>query len=151
MALDKNEQMLVESFREYLAKQSDKFLPTSDDKATNDNNFKTRGFEYHHRQINEMFALRIADLVHHDGICAAFSKVHNYKYLDDPTFSEALKAEFSSQAIPVAEQKTAFEAIPKIIKELSTESKEWAERDSGWHQDLDDVTNAGLGDLNGKQ
>jgi hypothetical protein len=145
MALDKNEKLLVESVREFLADQAKQYLPQSDDSATNDNNFKNRGFEYQHRQINEMFAMKTAGLTYHDSICALFTKVHDYKYLDDPSFLEALKKEFSSQAIPEDEQKQAMDAIPNIISEFKKEAKEWKEKDYGFNQDLNGILKAGSG------
>jgi len=146
MRLKKHEKQLVESFREFLADQAETYLPQSDDKATNDNNFQNRGFEYHHRHANDMFATKTADLTHHDGICASFTKVHDYKYLDDPTFSEAFKKELSAQSIPENEQHKAIDAIPKIINELKGEEKEWREKDFGFNSNLDDIMEAGRGE-----
>jgi hypothetical protein len=98
-----------------------------------------RGLEYVHNQIREMFALRAAKLVHHEGICSAFSKVHNYKYLDDPSFVEAMRREMQAQAVPVAEQREATRAVFDVLSELKREHGVESEKDYGFHPDLDDV------------
>lgn len=98
-----------------------------------------RGYEYLHNEISEMYAQKVASLVHFDGVRSAFNKVHSYKYLDDPTFAGALRAEFKSQGIPADEQHTAIESVNKMLTELREEAKAWAEKDSGFHPDLDEV------------
>jgi hypothetical protein len=100
-----------------------------------------RGYEYLHGQIDEMFAVKAAEFTHTNGICQAFKKVHNYKYLDDPAFPVAMKKEMVAQAIPAEERSKALDIIPKIIKELKSEQKEWAEKDS-FNPNLDEIMEA---------
>lgn len=136
--MDPNEKLLVEAVESFLSGQA-KLGLKPDEKADNDNDPKARGPEYLHGQIDEMFAHKAAELTHHTGVCAAFSKVHNYKYLDDSTFSEAMDKEMTAQGIPAAERKTALEFIPSIIKELAEESEQWCEKDFGFNQNLDEI------------
>lgn len=136
--MNNNEKLLVEAMQSFLSSKAKLGLDT-DKTATNDNNPEFRGFEYLHGQIDEMFAHKAADLIHHTGICSSFSKVHSYKYLDDDTFSEAMDKEMTAQGIPAQERSKALQFIPAIIKELKTEAAEWAEKDFGFHDDLDEI------------
>lgn len=137
--LTDNERTLVEAVKSMLDGKPALGLPDPDPDSFDDNNPELRGFEYLHGQINEMFRLKAAELTHFEGVCAAFSKVHNYKYLDDNTFSEAMDKEMVSQGIPRDERTQAIEFLPKIIEELKEESTEWAERDFGFHPNLDEL------------
>lgn len=98
-----------------------------------------RGLEYLHNDINDMFQVKAAELVHSDGVCQAFAKVHSYKYLDDPTFATAMEKEMVAQGIPAEERSKALGFIPKIIDELKEDQNEWAEKDSGFNPKLDEV------------
>lgn len=127
------EKTLVEAVQSFFGSKANlglpKEKPAKDDWS--DNNPALRGLEYLHGQIDEMFAHKAAELVHHTGICASFSKVHSYKYLNDDTFGEAMDKEMTAQGIPAAERRKALEFIPAIIKELKEEQAEWAEKDFG--------------------
>lgn len=101
-----------------------------------------RGYEYLHNEIDEMFALKAAELTHATGICQAFTKVHGYKYLDDPTFATAMQKEMVAQAVPAAEREQALGFIPKIIKQLQDGQKEWAEKDFGFNPRMDEIIDA---------
>jgi hypothetical protein len=96
-------------------------------------------FQFLHEQINEMFAIKAAGLTHHDGVCAAFRKVHNYKYITDPVFSLVVEREMTTQGIPANERQKAIEFIPAIIKEVKEQAKSWEERDAGFHPNLDEI------------
>ncbi len=133
-----NEQLLVEAVKSFLDDHASLGLKP-DDKADNDNNPKMRGFEYLHGQIDELFAHKAAELTHYTGICAAFTKIHNYKYLDDSSFCEAMNKEMTAQGIPADERKKALDFIPKIIKELQEEKSAWSEQDFGFNQNLDEI------------
>lgn len=100
-----------------------------------------RGYEYLHGQIDEMFALKAAELTHSDGVCQAFKKVHSYKYLDDPSFKTAMQKEMVAQAIPESDRNKAVGFIPQIITELKKEQSEWAEKDT-FHPNLDEIKEA---------
>ena len=95
-------------------------------------------FQYLHEQINEMFAIKAAGLTHHDGACAAFRKVHNYKYITDPTFHRSVSEEMKAQGIPANECKQVLEYIPAIINKIK-DGDEWSERDAGYHPNLDEI------------
>lgn len=131
------EVLLVEAIQSFLGNKA-KLGLKPDNAADDDNNPKARGFEYLHGQIDEMFAHKAAELTHHTGICASFSKVHSYKYLDDTAFAEAIDKEMVAQGIPAAERRQALDFIPAIIKELRDEKSEWSEKDFGM-VNMDDI------------
>jgi hypothetical protein len=101
-----------------------------------------RGYEYLHGQIDDMFTLKAAELLHSESVCQAFHKVHSYKYLDDPTFQTAMEKEMVAQAVPKEEREKATKFVPTIISELKTEQSEWAEKDFGFNPSLDEVKEA---------
>lgn len=136
MPLDKKEQLLLEAINSMLGQ--DAMLGLSIHKDDTQQSAE-RGYEYLHNQIDEMFALRASDLVHVDGICQAFRKVHSYKYLDDPSFKTAMEKEMVAQGIPKEERGKATGWIPTIIQELKEEQKEWSEKDFGFHPELDEI------------
>lgn len=98
-----------------------------------------RGYEYLHNQIDEMFALKAAELHHANSVCQAFQKVHNYKYLDDPSFPTAMEKEMVAQAVPAEERAKAINFVPSIIKELKEDQAEWAEKDFGFNPKMDEI------------
>ena len=139
MSLNKNEKLLIEAVRSMLQQDAKLGLSIHDkDQYQNDYNIE-RGLEYLHGHINEMFAVKAAELVHSDGICQAFHKVHSYKYLDDPTFKTAMEKEMVAQAVPAEERSKANGFIVSIITELKEEQQEWAEKDSGFSPYLDEI------------
>jgi hypothetical protein len=101
-----------------------------------------RGYEYLHGQIDEMFALKAAELIHAESVCQAFRKVHNYKYLDDPSFKTAMEKEMVAQAVPAEERGKATDFVPAIISELKDDQAEWAEKDFGFNPKLDEIKEA---------
>ena len=101
-------------------------------------------FQYLHEQINEMFAIKAAGLTHHDGACAAFRKVHNYKYITDATFRRSVDEEMRAQGIPAEDRNQVLDYIPAIIKEIKKED-DWCERDAGYHPNLSEILRAGQG------
>jgi len=137
MPLNENEQLLVEAIKSMLNHDAKLGLAAHD--KTQYEPPESRSLGYLHEHINEMFMLKAADLTHADGICRAFNKVHSYKYLDDPNFSDAMSKEMISQAIPADERSKALEFIPKIIKELKDNLEEWSEKDEGFNKDLNEI------------
>ena len=125
MTISENEKLLCEAIASYL--QDDAHLgvpePNHDEES--------HTFQFLHEQINEMFALKAAGMTHRDGICSAFRKVHNYKYITDPTFHEALRKELSAQAIPTESQDKVTNFIDKIIEDIKKEDGIWNEKDAG--------------------
>lgn len=98
-----------------------------------------RGYEYLHGQIDEMFALKAAQLTFADSACQAFNKVHTYKYLDDESFPIAMEKELIAQGIPAEERKKAVGFIPAIIEELAGERDAWAEKDAGFNPKMSEI------------
>lgn len=138
MSLNKNEKNLLEAVGNML--QQDIALGLSAHDNDDQEYLSTqRGYEYLHNQIEEMFALKAAELTHTDGVCQAFHKVHSYKYLDDPSFKTAMQKEMVAQGIPKDERETAIGWVDDIVQEVSQEQDEWAEKDYGFHPDLDEV------------
>ncbi len=138
MALNKNELTLCEAIDTMLQHDAKLGLKMHDatDKRLGE---AERGLEYLHGQIDEMFALKAAELVHANGVCQAFQKVHNYKYLDDPSFKTAMEKEMVAQAVPAEDRNKAIGFLPKIIKELKEEKAEWSEKDFGFNPALDEI------------
>lgn len=134
MPLSKNEQLLVEAINSMLNQDAKLGLAIHDEAKDTEHTF-----QYLHEQINDMFAVKSAELVHCESVRQAFHKVHNYKYLNDPTFLIALDKEMISTAVPAEERRRAIDFIPKIIEELQTENDAWAERDYGFNPALDEI------------
>lgn len=131
-----HEPLLVEAVKRFL---DDAMAPQPDNSATDDNNPENRGLEFLHHQIDEMFEQKATKFVHYTGICAAFTKTHNYRYITDTKFLEAFDKEMKAQGIPSGERREAMDIIPEMIKELKSDTTEWMESDFGFHPDLDDV------------
>lgn len=138
MPLSKNEKLLVEAVDSML-QQDAKLGLVIHDKDHQATGSAERGYEYLHNQIDDMFALRAAELTHAEGINQAFRKVHNYKYLDDPTFPTAMEKELVAQAVPAEERSAATSFISNIIEELKEEQQEWAEKDAGFNPNLNEI------------
>lgn len=141
MPLDKNEKMLLEAIDSML-QQDAKLGLAMHDQEHQDLGSTERGFEYLHGQIDEMFELKSADLTYADSVNQAFRKVHNYKYLDDPSFKTAMKKEMVAQAVPAEEREKALEFIPDIINELKEDQSEWAEKDAGFNPNMQEIMDA---------
>jgi len=137
--MNKNEKLIAEAIESMLQQDAKLGLSIHDTKEIDS---AERGYEYLHGQISEMFDLKAAELIHAESVCQAFRKVHNYKYLDDPAFITAMQKEMVAQAVPAEERKKALDFIPKIIKELKSEQKEWAEKDSGFNPNLKEIREA---------
>jgi ribonuclease HII len=136
--LTKNEKMLVEAINSMFDLDAQVGLAFHDKKDLEPHN-EERGYEYLHNQIDDMFALKAAELIHADSVNQAFHKVHSYKYLDDPTFPTAMEKELVAQAVPAEERAKAVAAISSIIKELRKEQKNWAEKDYGFNPHMDEI------------
>lgn len=128
MALNDAEKLLIEGIKSMLSHDAKLGLAAHDLTAHS----HERGFEYLHGQIDEMFALKAAELTNADSVSSSFHKVHSYKYLDDPTFRTAMEKEMVSRAVPAEERTKALEFIPSIISELKKEQADWAEKDYGF-------------------
>jgi hypothetical protein len=131
--MKKKEQMLCEALDTFLSHKAELGLQEQDWEE------ESHTFQFLHEQINEMFALKAAGMNHNTGICSAFRKVHNYKYITDPTFNEAMRKELTGQAIPGDERDKALGFINKIIEEIKKEEGTWDERDAGFNPNLDEI------------
>lgn len=136
MPLNKNEKLLVEAINTMFTQEAKLGLSLHDDDTQQK---AERNFQYLHEQIDDMFAVRAAELLHAESVCRAFRKVHGYKYLDDWTFPIVMDKEMVNNAVPVVERKKAIEFLPKIIDELRAEQSVWAEKDFGFNPALDEV------------
>ncbi len=131
------EKLLVEAIDTYLQHSTELGLQKTDTKQEEDNE---HSFQFLHEQINEMFVLKAAGLTHHDGICSAFRKVHNYKYINDPTFFEAVRKELTAQAVPHEQRMKVEKFIEDIVEEIQKENGD--EKDAGYNPNLDEIIQA---------
>jgi len=92
-------------------------------------------FEHEWNSIEAEFALKCAGSPHLDGLTAAFHDIHSYKYLDDPTFNVSLEKRMTATGIP-AEDRTKAQ---KALGDMLNERKDMAEKDTGWHPQLDEI------------
>jgi hypothetical protein len=141
MALNKNEKLVLEAIDSML-QQDAKLGLVIHDKQHEETGAAERGYEYLHGQIDDMFQVKAAELVHAESVCQAFRSVHNYKYVDDPSFGTAMEKQMVAQAVPAAERTKATDFVPAIIKELKTEQKEWQEKDFGFNPALNEIREA---------
>ncbi len=136
MSLNDDEKLVLEAFETLLSQDAELGLSVHDYSKDS----LERGFEYLHNHIDDMFHMKSAELSHTDGINAAFSKVHSYKYIDDPKFATAMQKEMVAQGIPADEREKAVAFLDDIINELKEEQQEWAEKDSGFNPEIEEVT-----------
>jgi hypothetical protein len=133
--MNSNESLLTEAIQTYLQHKVQLGVPEPpEDLADAD----SKSFQHLHEQINDMFEVKSIDFTHHEGICRAFRKVHNYKYITDPLFSVAMMQEMVSQGIPGGEREKAADVLKAIVEEISDEDG-WKEQDAGFHPDLDEI------------
>lgn len=138
MALSEDEKLLVEAFRGALR---DQIGLKGHQPQIEELDERERGSEYLHQQIDELFHHKTADLDHHTGVCAAFARVHSYKYVDDPRFKTVMDREMKAQAIPTEDRQRACDTIDAIIAELKRENRSWSEQDAGW-VDMEEIEEA---------
>ena len=150
--LNKNEKLLSEAIDTMLQHDAKLGLAFHDNKKSSGHQSgdgadrdgeSERGYQQLHGQITEMFALKAAESPFHDSFCQAFSKVHNYKYIDDPTFAIAMEKELLAQGIPLEERNKALDIVPTIINELKEEQKEWSEQNFGFNPNLSQMRDGG--------
>jgi len=134
--LDTNEKTLVEAIKSMLNSDDEIGLAFHKD---DEENRSERGYEYLHNNIDQLVELKTAELTHATSIMAGFRKVHDYKYIDDPTFKTALKKEMTAMAVPADERAKIETIIDKVIDEVKNEQKEWSEKDSGFNPHLDEI------------
>ena len=116
MSLKKSEQVACEAIDTMLRHKVALGLQDLPEDAQKE---EEHSFQYLHEQINEMFAIKAAGLTHHDGACAAFRKIHNYKYITDATFRRSVDEEMQAQGIPPGSERasnTVTECPPSLAK-----------------------------------
>jgi hypothetical protein len=139
MPLTTDEALLVEALQVLLNRKT---LGLTGEPSDTDN-----GVTYLRENVIEQFALDTLNLVHHDGICAAFRKITDARYVTDPTFAEALASEFRSLGVPENEQHKALEVLRSLVKKLRGERKHWNQKDAGWNPQLDEIIDASQPEL----
>ena len=133
--MNSNEKLLTEAIQTYLQHKVKLGIPDPPkDLADAD----SKSLQFMHEQINDLFELKSVDLVCHEGVCRAFRKVHNYKYITDPLFTKAMVQEMHSQGICGVEQEKAIGILDTIKEEIS-EGDGWNEQDAGYHPDLEGI------------
>lgn len=131
MALTEKEQLVLEALKNML-----------DDDALGVKYHKdgiqddSHAFTFLHEEVEQLFRLKAINLLHHDAICSAFSKIHSHKYLNDVKFTLAFKKEMTARAVPLEEQVEAIEIMNKIVEKLLGDK---AEQDAGWNQQMDEL------------
>lgn len=139
------ESLIVEAVQNLLAQSAKLGIPDDPE----DIETECHALQYLHEAVNELFASKVADLVHFEGIRAAFRKIHSYKYVDDPTLPKALDGEMASQGIPKEEREKVLEVVPKLLEDLKKDGT-IAERDAGWNSHLDEVIKVSQPELYGE-
>lgn len=133
MALSETEQLLLEEVKSMLGDGVK--LGLSIHKDTDGDKSSTS--QWLRENIDQQFGLDTAGLTHHEGITAAFKKVHDYKPLESPTFHVSFRKEMTAQGIPGEEISKAMSIADKVLSKIL--GKNDNEKDSGWHPDLDEV------------
>jgi predicted unusual protein kinase regulating ubiquinone biosynthesis (AarF/ABC1/UbiB family) len=133
--MNSTERLLTEAIQTYLQHKTQLGVPDPpEDLADAD----SKSFQHMHEQINDQFELKAVDLVCYEGVCRAFRKVHNYKYITDPLFTKAMMQEMASQGVLGKEQEKAIKILETIKEEMS-DGEGWCEQDSGYHPDLAEI------------
>jgi hypothetical protein len=133
--MNRNEKLLTEAIQTYLQHKVKLGLQDPPkDLADAD----AKSLQFLHEQINDLFELKAIDLVCHEGVCRAFRKVHNYKYITDPLFEKALMQEMHSQGILGTEQEKVVKILNTIKEEVS-DGDGWCEQDAGYHPDMKEI------------
>lgn len=135
IALDSIRQMLNEDVELGLSKHdSDPYIKQFDSE---------HGFQVNQGKINQMFADMIDGKfgAFEDAVRQAFSNTKSYKYFDDPSFLTAMNNELTSQAVPAKVCAEVAKIYDKMYAKLRGSDAEYAERDSGFNPDLDEIVN----------
>ena len=96
-------------------------------------------FTFLHEEIEQAYRLATINFEHHEDVCSAFSKIHSYKYLDDPGFALSFKGELTARGVPLEECTKALDTVGKMIDKHLKNNSEAA---AGWNPDLDEIIKA---------
>jgi len=132
MALSNKERLLVEA----VSGMMDDIATGTNYHKKSENQDLSNSASYLHEEIEQAYRLATVNLDHHDSVCSAFSKIHNHKYLDDPSFTLSFEKELTARAVPMEEREKAVKAIDKVRNKLL---KEKAEQDAGFNPELDEI------------
>ncbi len=148
MALNENERIALESISAMLNEDVRLGLSFHDKDPYNKQFNAERGYQHLHGNIQDMFSVKIAELPREfqNPASQAFSKVHNYKYIDDPSFVTAMNSELVSQGVPANVRAETVKIVDSILNTLQKDSLDWEERSSGFNPELDEVINSGVPD-----
>ena len=138
MSLSEDERLAIEGIKALLNEDVRLGLAIHDKDPYNKEFDAERGMQHLHGNIQDLYRVKAAKLPHSDGVCAAFTKVHGYKYIDDTTFKTAMMKEMVAQGIPEDVRNKAIDLIDDVIKELLDDDI-LAEKDSGFNPNLDEV------------
>lgn len=144
MPLNENERTAIEGIAAMLNEDVNLGL-SFHDKDPYDKLLKAeRGYQNMHSQIQDMFAVKTAQFpdAFRAAVNQAFTKVHNYKYVDDPSFVTAMNSELVSQGVPADISANAVKVVNNILNQLRKEQLDFSERDSGFNPNLDEVVAA---------
>jgi hypothetical protein len=137
--MDPREQMLVEAISSMFNNKASSLGITGEGKPDEETSHRA---EFQWNIIREMFSLKCADSPFYESLVSAFTDIHSYKYLEDPTFQIALDKRLSAIGIPLAERTNAIKYIGEVIKEMGGEK--FQEKEAGWPPELAsiaDITN----------
>lgn len=137
MALSKNQKHFLEALSTYL---DDNVKLGLQDNELNDLE-KVNGLEYQHNDIQQDFRKMLINkkIIYVDPIMQAFSKVHNYKYFDSPSFRTAMEKELRAQGIDSGEIVQALDLADELFEKLKSDAKDWSEKDSGLFSKMDEI------------
>jgi hypothetical protein len=133
MALDKTQSMLVEAIGSLLSGKTKLGLAFHKDHSQPDDGSE---LQFLHEHILDQFTLKSADLIHHDGICSAFKKNIDYRFIDHPKFHEGFRKDLQGMGIPTEEIAKAQDIVEELYKGLKKDSKVVSEKDAGWNPEL---------------
>jgi hypothetical protein len=133
MALSSRESLLLEEIKSMLDDKAELGLAIHKDA----NNDLSNTNQWERENAYNQFVLDATDLVHHEGITAAFKKVHDFLPLDSLKFVDNFTRDMTAQGIPGEEIQKAIKIYFSVRDKFL--GKSGRESDSGWHPQLDEV------------
>lgn len=140
MALNQDELLLLEALDAMLS-GPELGLAFHTDKNTYGDGSEKQSAQFEHENIDAEFRTKAnaKDFKCYDSICAAFRKIHSYKYLNDATFGEAFKKEMTAMAVNRGEMAEALNIVDEIVTDHMAGAEDWAEKDYGLNPHLDEI------------
>lgn len=131
MALNRNEQAILEAMSNLLSQDAKLGLSVHHDKEV------SHGSQFRWEGIGDLFTLKVAGNPYRDSLTSAFYAVHSHKYIDHPHFKLSLDKELSARGLPATVREAALKHIDAIVEELS--AKKPNEADAGWNPNIADI------------